>query len=106
VSETQGTISDWADKTFGPAKSNMSIATRANEEMAELLRALAKDDRIGTAAEEAADVVIVLMRLFEYLGTDMWAEVERKMKINRKRVWKKDPDGHGYHVSVKEAEAA
>ena len=84
----------------------MSIATRANEEMAELLRALAKDDRIGTAAEEAADVVIVLMRLFEYLGTDMWAEIERKMKINRKRVWKKDPDGHGYHVRVKEAEAA
>lgn len=33
--ETQTSISEWADETFGPATSNMRIATRANEEIDE-----------------------------------------------------------------------
>jgi hypothetical protein len=80
VSESQDTICDWADKNFGPAKSNLTIATRANEEMAELLRALAKDDRHPQAAEEAADVIIVLTRLFEYLGRNM-GKLERRPRL-------------------------
>lgn len=105
MSETQATISAWADQTFGPASSNARVAARANEEMAELLRALTADDAHPKATEEAADVVIVLCRLATRLGFDLWAEVERKMAINRDRQWKLTQDGHGYHVRDKTAAA-
>ena len=88
-SETQATISTWANDTFGPSGSNARVAARANEEMAELLRALTADD---------ADVLIVLYRLATRLGVDLYAEVDRKMSINRAREWKLDATGHGYHV--------
>lgn len=96
--ETQKTISDWANETFGPATSNMRIATRANEEMAELLRALAADDYSPKAGEEIADILIVLCRVAERLGVSIESEVYKKMAINRAREWKKDGTGHGYHV--------
>jgi hypothetical protein len=44
VIEDQESISAWADQTFGPASSNARVAAKANEEMAELLRALIADD--------------------------------------------------------------
>lgn len=99
--ETQYTISDWADHTFGPASSNARVAARANEEMAELLRALTADDEHEKAAEEIADVVIVLFRLVTRLGRDLGEEIDRKMKINRDRKWNITTDGHGYHVRAK-----
>lgn len=97
--ESQATISEWADATFGPAGSNARVAARANEEMAELLRVLTIDDDHPKAGEEVADVVIVLCRLASRLGVDLGAEVDRKMAINRGRVWDLDGTGHGYHVS-------
>jgi NTP pyrophosphatase (non-canonical NTP hydrolase) len=102
MTETQATVSDWADSEFGPAPSNMRIGTRANEEMAELLRALAIDDNHPKAAEEIADVVIILYRLARNLGTDLQTEIDRKMAINRTRIWKRDYTGHGYHVRDRE----
>jgi NTP pyrophosphatase (non-canonical NTP hydrolase) len=99
--ETQHTVSDWADATFGPASSNARVAARANEEMAELLRALTADDWHDKAAEEVADVVIVLCRLMTRLGRDMGEEIDRKMAINRKRQWNLTKDGHGYHIRNK-----
>lgn len=99
--ETQGSVAAWADATFGPSASNMRIAARANEEMAELLRALSVDDANSGAAVEVADVVIVLYRLARNLGVDLHAEVDRKMAINRAREWKLDGSGHGYHVRQK-----
>lgn len=102
--ETQKTISDWANETFGTATSNMRIAVRANEEMAELLRALSADDYSSKAGEEIADVLIVLCRVAERLGVSIENEVNKKMAINRKRQWKKDGTGHGYHVRSKGTE--
>jgi hypothetical protein len=96
--ETQKSISDWAVQTFGPTGSNLRVAIRANEEMAELLTILARNDNDLRAAEEAADLFIVLCRLFERLGVDFWAEIERKMKINRARSWTPDGSGCGQHV--------
>jgi NTP pyrophosphatase (non-canonical NTP hydrolase) len=96
--ETQQSISDWAEEAFGPVGSNARVAARANEEMAELLRALTADDRHPKAAEEMADVVIVLARLATRLGVELTIEVERKMAVNRAREWKRDGTGHGYHV--------
>jgi NTP pyrophosphatase (non-canonical NTP hydrolase) len=96
--ESQRLISDWAAETFGPVSSNVRVAVRANEEMAELLRALSADDNSPKAAAEIADVFIVLYRLAECLGVDIHEEVDRKMAINRAREWRLDATGHGYHV--------
>jgi NTP pyrophosphatase (non-canonical NTP hydrolase) len=98
MTESQKSISAWAEQTFGPSGSNIRVAVRAQEELTELLRALSVDDEHPKAAEEVADVVIVLQRLATRLGIDLWQEVERKMTVNRARVWKVDGSGHGYHV--------
>lgn len=99
--ENQISISEWANETFGPAGSNIRVAARANEEMAELLRALTVDDNNPKAAEEVADVFIVLYRVAWRLGVDIHHEIDKKMAINRKREWNLDGSGHGYHVRAK-----
>lgn len=101
--EGQQSISAWTEATFGPASSNARVAARANEEMAELLRALTSDDNHPRAVEEAADVVIILYRLAQRMGSDLHAAIDRKMQINRKREWGVG-DGHGYHVRNKDTE--
>jgi len=69
--------------------------------MAELLRALTVDDNNPKAAEEIADIFIVLYRLGERLGVNLHDEIDHKMKTNRLRKWHKDGSGHGYHVRDK-----
>jgi NTP pyrophosphatase (non-canonical NTP hydrolase) len=98
MTENQKTVSKWAEETFGPASSNARVAARANEEMAELLRCLTNDDSHPKAIEEAADVVIILYRLADRMGFDLMDEIDRKMEVNRARLWRLSPDGHGYHV--------
>lgn len=75
MSETQKTISDWASETFGPVGSHLRVAARANEEMAELLRALTTGAPMDKVASEVADVMIVLFRLAERLGCDVEQEL-------------------------------
>jgi len=94
----QRAVADWSNSTFGEPSSNLSIAIRANEEMAELLRCLIRNDADQEARLEVADVVIVLCRLTERLGGTIVGDVDRKMEINSKRVWKRRGDGHGQHV--------
>jgi phosphoribosyl-ATP pyrophosphohydrolase len=101
MKENQDTVTGWANATFGPAGSNARVAARANEEMAELLRALTADDNHPKAAEEVADIVIILYRLASRLGVDLYDEIDRKMEVNRKREWNLDKTGHGYHVREK-----
>lgn len=96
--ETQATISAWAEKTFGAAGSNARAVARANREMAELLEHVTSDERHPEAAEEIADVVIVLSRVMTRLGVDLQGEIDRKMTVNRARKWRLDGTGHGYHV--------
>lgn len=98
--ETQKSISDWAIETFGEAGSNLRVALRANNEMAELLDMLAVDDNDSRAGEEIADLFIVLARLLDKMGVNLDEEIQRKMKINRARVWTKDGSGCGQHVDV------
>lgn len=99
--ETQASINEWITGTFGEAGSNISVAARANQEMAELIMKLAVDDNDREAVEEVADVVIVLYRLVARFDAKLREEIDRKMAINRKRKWNV-ANGHGYHV--KEAE--
>lgn len=96
--ETQETIETWRQATFGTPVTTARMAARANEEMAELLRALTVDDSHPKAASEVADVVICLYGVASRLGVDLHAEVDRKMAVNRQRVWKVTDQGHGYHV--------
>lgn len=172
--ETQKSISDWAEETFGAATSNLRVAVRANEEMAELLRELTIDFSpeydARKAVEECADTYIVLCRLgerlglnllqspsarairhempigsrpfeiavkanvliakamlllsykiqhkvtattasevagllewiVEKLGGDLHVAVDSKMEVNRRRRWRVDGSGHGYHLKERE----
>jgi len=103
--ENQISVSNWAGETFGTAGSNAKVAARANEEMAELLRALTADDNHPKAAEEVADIVIILYRVASRLGVDLLEEIDKKMTVNRKRKWNLDNTGHGYHVRDKKEPA-
>jgi hypothetical protein len=96
--ETQQSISDWADETFGVPENNISGVVRANKEMSELLSALAEDDNHPKTGEEIADIYIVLCRVAQRRGLSITDEVDRKMAINRRRKWKLDGKGHGQHV--------
>lgn len=49
-----------------------------------------KEDGLGS---ELADVGIYLLGLSEMLGIDLGKEIEKKMAINEKRVYKKMPNG-------------
>lgn len=101
--ETSASIAGWADQTFGDAGSDARVVARANEEMAELLRAVTSGKPGAAIVEEAADVVIILCRLAARNDSDLWEAVELKMAVNRKREWKTDGTGHGYHVRDKAA---
>lgn len=96
--ETQESISQWAEETFGLLGSNLRVALRMNNEMAELLDKLAKNDNDVNAIEEAADIIIVAMRLFDRFGVNFWNVVEAKMAVNRARQWKADGTGCGQHI--------
>lgn len=98
INETSRSISQWADETFGPVKSNYHIAVRANLEMAELLKELALDDSAYDALEEIADIVIVLARIVDREGGSLQGLINEKMVVNRARKWKLDGSGQGYHV--------
>ena len=67
--ETQETVTAWAIATFGNGGSDLRCATRANEEMAELLSCLSRAEPDMDAVRlELADVCIVLWRLGTRLG--------------------------------------
>jgi NTP pyrophosphatase (non-canonical NTP hydrolase) len=101
--ETQSTITAWITETFGePAgklsnpAGKLSIAARANEEMAELIMALAIGEGSPKVIEECADIVILLYQLAERMGHDLHTAINAKMAVNRAREWTVR-NGIGYH---------
>lgn len=68
--ETHASVIKFADDTFGPCPSNFRMMSRANEELAEALRAIAADPTSDHAAIEAGDVIGILARLAHKLGLD------------------------------------
>lgn len=93
----QEDINQWCEETFGPVATNLSIAVRANEEMAELLTCLNRNDNDQKAIEEAADVVICLYRLVARMRGNLDEAVVSKMEKNKGRTWMIDGNGHGQH---------
>lgn len=74
--ETQQSISDWANATFGPGGSNARIAARVNEEVAELLRAITAGKPTDKIIDECADVAIIMERLAGRHGHDLFAMID------------------------------
>ena len=93
-------IGVWCEKTFGPATPAVTVA-RANQEMAELIKAVAGDQPAQVILEEIADVIICLRRLAYQMGGSWYLgsedHVNRKMQINVKRKWKLNGDGTAQH---------
>ena len=98
MNENLVSVGEWCLSTFGPTSSNIRIAIRLNEELAELLKELSQDDNSKDAAKEMADVQIVLYHLAWLMNVDLEEEVNKKMLINRNRKWKLDSNGCGYHI--------
>lgn len=92
--ETLESIITWGDVTFGPCSQERAI-DRAGEEWAEM------EEPDADVLIEAADVIICLLRIPGILEA-----INRKMGINRDRVWDVRPDGTGYHVKATAALAA
>ena len=95
--ETQESVADWGEETFGPVCDAASLVERAATEMAELREAVDKGGG-GESAAEAADVVILLYRLGATLGFDLGQAIDDKMRINRARRWRPAGDGTGQHI--------
>lgn len=83
----------WADGEFKDATDESRLKHFADE-VAELLAD-------PTNGEEMADVVIFVHHLAVHAGVDLRVQVERKLTINRGRVWRKDAlSGYSKHVPI------
>lgn len=94
---TQKRIANWADTTFGVAKNPFAIFSKTQAEFNELIIAVDERHR-ADICKEAADVLITLYHFVNSLGGDLDEEVDKKMEVNVKRVWKLNGDGTGQHV--------
>lgn len=86
--ETQQSICEWADATFGVPASEASIIERALAEAKELVTACTSEPRAATTqiGWEAADVVIVLARLGRALKIDaVGIACERALDVDLQR---------------------
>lgn len=101
TTESQWSISDWAEATFGEPGTSERVAIRALEELVECLRAISTGQADAKVVEEVADTVIVLCRLVTRCGGDLYRAIDEKMAVNRAREWNLDGSGHGYHVRHK-----
>ena len=102
MGETQASITQWAEETFGPCSLSRA-ADRMIEEMDELmvvnhLHCFSKD-YATQLREECADIVITMYRLASLAGFDVHAAVDAKMEVNRRRLWGVKGDGTGYHIT-------
>lgn len=97
--ELQHTIGTWGHSTFGPS-TGAAIHRRLVEDVEELATALGNDPsgELSATQAEAADVAILLFRLASVCGFNLMAAVDRKMAVNRKRLWQSNGDGTGQHV--------
>lgn len=99
--DLQRQIGEWGDQTFPYDKRNwheedeacVRLLMHLEEEYDELTEAFSNvgfpllDTEVEDVAYEAADMVILLFRLAHICGFDLLQAVERKMEVNRTRVW-------------------
>jgi len=92
IDESFESMRQWGEETFGPGEASR-LVERAREEMENELIPAAEHGYTREATEEAADVVLILTRF-----PGLWEALQKKMRINRSRQWKRMDDGTGYHV--------
>ena len=101
--ETQSSIGAWAKETFEENKGFQQATIKLlklEEEYGELLNEMSlsrknptKED-IDAIALELADMLVVMYGIAECLNIDLLESVDKKMEINRRRKWKKQPSGN------------
>lgn len=96
--ETSKTVCEWGTRTFGDAKSLVSYAVRAKEELNELISALEEPQSTDEILLEVADVTILMHRIAGTLGSELSDVVNTKMLKNRRRKWISKGDGTGSHL--------
>lgn len=108
--ETQVSITDWADRTFG-IRSPGEVAARMNVEVAELINGFGtyglapqSPEAREHLLEECADVYIMLVQVVQKLGgSDLGALATMKMQTNRARRWERLRSGQMQHVAEEPA---
>jgi len=65
--------------------------------MTELLESIDAKKPATEILSEVADVTILLHRVVGTLGLELSEVVDRKMSINRDRIWQKSGNGVGQH---------
>lgn len=100
--ETQRSITNWANETFGAPSNVMVIYDRMMDELTELrwelLKNVGEADNTRAVGREVADVAIMLAQIAELSRVNLHTEVDDKMAINRKREWVTTGEGVGKHV--------
>ncbi len=96
--ETQKSIAQWAETTFGTASDHTSLIDRTLIEIEELRSAVKSGSKTDTS-NELADVLIILYRLAELNNIDLTHAINHKMAINRSRRWEQAGDGTGKHIN-------
>ena len=104
-SEDQYTIGSWAMETF-PNRDTKVAARRMFAEVVELLDLFwdpaimaSRNPTTTEIARECADVFVTLCNVATMAGIDLQTAVNEKMKTNRARKWKINPDGSGQHIA-------
>jgi len=92
--ETQNTIGAWVREAFNPDLS-MQVK-KLHEEVAEFSEAV-ESGNLSHAAEELADIAIVVFGLAFQLGVPILKGMNSKMITNRNRKWKFE-NGVNRHV--------
>jgi hypothetical protein len=90
--ETVSSIRAWQDATF-PNATAEGNRRHLLEEFDEFANAVHLSDML----REGADIIILLMAWAGKHGHDIFAHVDAKMEINRRRQWNIQPDGTGRH---------
>ncbi len=93
--ETFDSINRWQRETF-PGATVDGVLKHIGEEWEEFQLAATDEGR----AEEAVDLIILLSCYLNKVGDGTGAQghVDRKMDINRARIWNIQGDGTGRHV--------
>lgn len=100
--ENQYTIATWARNTFGEKKSWQDALLKAlklDEEYEEFRKEFVSshnppsEEELSLIGFELADMLIVMYGLAECLDIDLQEYIDKKMEINRRRTWKKVPNG-------------
>jgi NTP pyrophosphatase (non-canonical NTP hydrolase) len=73
-----------------------SYLTKLQEESKELME--------EPSMEELADCMLVLIGASRFLEGDLKKEIEKKIKVNESRSWRRMPDGTYHHTSPKSSQ--